>query len=402
MLRASRSALILLASATLAQVGSSAVLQGVSVLAVFLRPILHLSLTAMGGLTAAMAVGTMLGLLAWGSLVDRWGPRRLMLLGTPAVVLIALALALGVSFLPLLIGLAVLGVALAAIPSGGSRAIFETFSGGQRGTAMGIRQAGVPVGAAMSAAAIPLLAPAIGPFGVFWAMAGVIAVFSMPFMFLSPRAAMIHTAGARLGELIPAIPVWALGAVLAAGQYVPVAFLIVDLHDRLGFSLVRAGLALAVVQVAGAVTRVGLGRLSDRRPDHRYPYVALAALLAALSAGGLAAMGAGTPDWLPFVAALGLGAGGAGWNALQLTWAGERVPPSRAGQSMSWCGAAVFLGAAIFPPLAGFVSDQTGRLAVMWVGLAGLLALAALATWWVGSREGPRPEPVPAMPSAQG
>lgn len=377
-------------------------LQGVSVLAVFLRPVLHLSLTAMGGLTAAIAVGTMLGLLLWGSLVDRWGPRRLMVFGIPCVVLITLWLATGVSFLPLLIGLALLGMALAAIPSGGSRAIFETFSGGQRGTAMGIRQAGVPLGAALSAALIPLLAPAVGPFPVFAAMAGVIAVFGMPFLFLSPRTAMIHTVGARLGELIPAIPVWALGTVLAAGQYVPVAFLIVDLHDRLGFSLVTAGLALAVVQVAGAVTRVGLGQLSDQRPHHRYPYVAAAASLAALSAASLAAMGAGTPNWLPFLAAIALGAGGAGWNALQLTWAGERVPPGRAGQSMSWCGAAVFLGAAIFPPLAGFVSDHTGSLVAMWIGLAGLLAVAAIATWWVGAGEDSHPLPMSALPSAPG
>ncbi|MHB1841678.1 MAG: MFS transporter [Sulfobacillus sp.] len=388
MLKATRPALILLASATLAQLGSSAVLQGVSVLAVFLRPALHLSLTAMGSLTAAIAVGTMLGLLLWGSLVDRWGPRRLMVFGLPAVVLVALWLASGLSFLLLVAGLALLGVALAAIPSGGSRAIFETFPGAQRGTAMGIRQAGVPLGAALSAAVIPLLAPALGPFPVFAVMAGLIALFGMPFLFLSPKRAMIHTVGARLGELVPAIPVWALGTVLAAGQYVPVAFLIVDLHDRLAFSLVTAGLALAVVQVAGAVTRVGLGRLSDQRPHHRYPYVAAAALLAALSAASLAAMGAGTPSWLPFVAAAGLGAGGAGWNALQLTWAGERVPPNRAGQSMSWCGAAVFLGAAIFPPLAGFVSDHTGSFVLMWIGLAGLLAVASAATWWVGSAEG--------------
>ena len=387
MRRLSRPALILLASATLAQLGSSAVQQGVSVLAVFLRPVLHLSLTAMGGLTAATSLGMMLGLLGWGSLVDRWGPRRLMLVGVPAVAAIALFLSLGASYLPLLVALGLLGVALAAIPSGGSRAIFEAFPGAQRGTAMGIRQAGVPLGAALSATFIPLLAPAVGPFAVFIVMAAAITLLATPFLLASPAAAMVHSEGARLGELVPAIPVWALGVLLAAGQYVPVAFLIVDLHDRLGFTLVTAGLALAVVQLSGAVTRVALGRLSDRRRGHRYPFVALAALLAAAAALLLALLGPGSPAWLAFLAALGLGAGGAGWNALQLTWAGERVPARRAGQAMSWCGAAVFVGATVFPPLAGYVSDHSGSLAVMWLWLAALLAVSAALTWWVGRRE---------------
>lgn len=360
-------------------------------LAVFLRPVLHLSLTAMGGLTAATSLGMMLGLLGWGSLVDRWGPRRLMLVGVPGVVAITLVLSLGATYLPLLLALGLLGVALAAIPSGGSRAIFEAFPAPQRGMAMGIRQAGVPLGAALSASAIPLLAPTLGPFPVFVVMAAVITLLATPFLFVSPAAAIIHSTGARLGELAPALPVWTLGVALAAGQYVPVAFLIVDLHQRLGFSLVSAGVALAVVQVAGAVTRVALGRLSDRRRGHRHPFVAMAALVAASASLLLALLGPGSAAWLAFLAALGLGTGGAGWNALQLTWAGERVPAARAGQSMSWCGAAVFLGATAFPPLAGYVSDQTGHLSVMWLGLAGLLAAAAVATWIVGAAEGPLP-----------
>lgn len=369
----------LLALATLSQVGMSFCQQGVAVLAVFVRQDLHLTLAEMGLLVSAMSLGVVTGQILSGLVIDGPGPRAVLLWGTILAVVLAAILSLASTFAFWLVGLGLLGVALASVPSSGTRTIFSAFDARLRGLVMGIRQTGVPVGSALAAALLPLLALSLGLHRVWFVMAAFIFVTGTLFLLAMPpwRRPVARRAGS--GSLAGMWGPMALALILVSGQYSALAFMITNLHVREGWSLGAAGLGLALIQVGGGMGRVGFGWWSDRM-HRRGPVIAGLGLLASLMAFFVARLphGAAVVVIIPVLWLLGVG--GVGWNGLVLTWAGERVGTMRAGQAMSWTGSAAFLGSALYPPLFGAVVDRTHDFAIAWTGLGiWLLVGSALA-----------------------
>ena len=58
--------------------------------------------------------------------------------------------------------LLVVGAGYSTVQPGGSKSVASWFDGSRRGTAMGIRQAGLPLGAALASATLPLIGAAFG------------------------------------------------------------------------------------------------------------------------------------------------------------------------------------------------------------------------------------------------
>ena len=375
---------LFLSLATLSQAGASLSQQGVAVLAVFFRAALHLSFSQMGALVSAISLGMMVGLTAAGVLVDRIGPRWLLAVGGLWAVLAGAGVARVHGYGPLLAGLFVVGMGLGAIPSAGTRAVFDAFAGRARGMVMGIRQTGVPLGAAAGAVAIPLLVPGLGTGGVFFAIAALVLASAWAFGMAIRRPGAGSAPAARLPGLSwlrPAIGPMAVGMMLVAAQYSVLTFTIADLTTRHGWTVAAAGLGLALVQVGGGFGRVGLGWVSDRRGGRRPDVILVAAGLAALASLAFGWAPASAPTAVLLVILVLMGIGAVGWNALVLTWSGERVPAWGAGQAMSWTGSAVFLGSALYPPAFGWVLDRTGHFAwafsalALWLAMAGALIL---------------------------
>jgi MFS family permease len=368
-----------LAVATASQTASSIVQQGVAVLAVFVRAAEHLSLSQMGLVTSAMSLGVVAGMVLGGPQVDRRGPRAVLGVGTVWTALMATILAVTRGFPMLLGGLLLLGVGIAAYPASGTRAIFDAFTGRRRGFVMGIRQTGVPLGAALAAAVLPPLALYWGTSGIFLADALVLLAGGLPFALMMPPG-RTTAGGAPPGrswrELRGAAGPLAAAALLVAGQYVALAFTITDLHRVHGWTLAAAGIGLALVQVGGGVGRIGLGWWSDRRGGRRPPAILLAAAIGAAGAFVLGLLPRDVPGIVLGLVLFLFGIGAVGWNGLTLTWAGERVPSTRSGQAMSLTGSVVFLGSAVYPPLFGWVVDVSGQFRLAWWLLAALLAVA--------------------------
>jgi MFS family permease len=380
---------ILLALATLSQAGASLSQQGVAVLAVFFRADFHLSFSAMGGLVSATSLGMVAGLTVSGLLVDRVGPRWLLLGGGAWALAAATAVAAARSYEPLVLALFVMGIGLGAMPSAGTRAVFDAFRGRARGLVMGIRQTGVPIGAAVAAVAIPLEVAGLGTGGMFIAIGVLVLVTAWAFSgavppFEAPTGSLAKPGG--LGWLRPARGPMLVGMMLVAAQYSVLTFTITDLHTRHGWPLAAAGLGLALVQVGGGVGRIGLGWWSDRLGQRRAPVIVFAAVVGALSAVMFGWAPAGTPAVLLAALMIPLGVGAVGWNALVLTWAGERVPASGAGQAMSWTGSAVFLGSSVYPPLFGWLLDRTGHYSLAFSTLGLWILMAAGLVLWVERR----------------
>src|SRR5689334_7874219 len=130
----------------------------------FLIPLLHtvqgLPLVQAGLLAAAPNLGMVLTLVAWGAAADRWGERRVLVLGLLVTVLAVLAAMLVQGYAALGVALLVAGMGAASTNAASGRVVVGWFPKERRGLAMGIRQACQPLGTAIAALAVPpLVAP---------------------------------------------------------------------------------------------------------------------------------------------------------------------------------------------------------------------------------------------------
>lgn len=380
-----------LAGATLTQIGASFAQQGLAILAFAMGAADHMGLVGTGILAAAVTLGMAVSMLPSGAAADRLGISGTALVGGFGVAV----LLWGVHWIvpgsvPLLVAsLAAVGVFTALVPMSGSRAVILAFPSHVRGIAMGIRQAGVTVGAALAAAVLPRLAGT-------WGLEGTLSGMGLPAFVFAAILALASwwalsrdgtdrgraTARPAVGDLVRAMqgafPVAVVGGLLSAGQYVTLAYLIPFLHTG-GESILVAGLVLSLIQVGGTVGRILFGAVSDKNGGERGVVVAWIAVLGCL---GLIAVpvsvSLGAPQWLLDVLAVVLGFGIVGWNALCLTWGAERADRQVQGTAMGMVGAVIFVGATVWPPVFGAVVAAFHSYEAAWVLIAFLYAVAAV------------------------
>lgn len=371
--------------AFLSQTGMSFVQQGLVILGSFFAVTFHLSMAQIGLITTALSLGVMVSMVFVGMAVDRFGPRVLLFWGTVLMTGLALLFARVKTFGVLLPILFVMGITLAIVPSAGTKAVFSAFAGRPRGMVMGIRQTGVPIGAAIAAFALPQLVP-------HWGLHGVYFLFAAGLLVTGWLFASVMQPGQRQTTRVNHAPMqrehWhhllrpALVALfMVSGQYILLTYSITDLRTVHHVSLAAAGTILALSQIGGGLGRIVLGQWSDRLGGRRAPILSLTAVTGACLAFVVGILPAATPVWFLFILWLLFGFAAVGWNALALTWAGESVPPTHSGFAMSLTGSVVFLGSSIFSPIFGLVVDATHRLAVGWWMLAVLLLIAATIAW---------------------
>lgn len=374
--------------ALLSQVAGSFVQQGIAVLGVFFAGQFHLSLAVMGTVVSSNALGMMVGFTFTGSLADRWGPRKVLALGAVAMVLATCLTAVSEGFAMLLASLFILGVFTSVIPSAGSKSVFMAFSGRPRGLPMAIRQTGVPLGSAISAFVLPVLAYQLGFKPLFFSMAGMLLIFQWLFAWFIPGTPMpsarpVDRVKVSWREAMGPIWIPAVVAILmAAGQYDVLTFSIPDLHSHHGVSLATAGIVLAAAQVGGGLARIFFGTLSDRIGGHRARLLFWIGLLAALFSAVVAVLPQHMPAWILIPLWFVWGVGTVGWNALVIVWVGERVDPARSGWAMSLTASIVFVGAVGYPPLFGWVVDTSHQFFWGWMMMAAIMAVAAGVCRW--------------------
>ncbi len=378
---------LLLTLATAAQVGMSTMQQGVAVLSYALGAPLALSLAQTGTLVSATSIGVMLAMFFGGILIDRYGVRPVLLFASLVTVLGGATIASQTSYVGLALSLTATGFGLGALPIAGARVIFDGFAGASRGLAMGIRQTGVPLGAAIAAATLPSLAQIYSPRAPWLWLALIAAALNLVLAAAAPAAPRVPPAdrpplGGDLRRIaLPAL----LAFMLASGQYGLLTYTVVSAPG--GASPASAGILLAIAQLGGAAGRVGFGQLSDRLRS-RPPVVAVAAGLGALGIALATHLGA-VPFAVRGLAFFVAGAGAIGWNALVLTWGGERVSGGRSGQAIGLIGTSVFAGSAVWPPLLGLLA-QSGGFPVAWYALSALIAGAAILAFAAGTSRASR------------
>lgn len=376
--------------ATLAQAGMTYVHQGVVVIGIFFVAAYHLTLAQMGLVVSFVSLGWMCSSVFTGILVDRFGAKIVLIYGT-VLMSIAAGLISFTSTLVLICALLfVIGLGVSSVSLGGSITVMTAWSPEERGLPMGIRQMGVPVGSMVAALSLPTLAALVGLRSLFLIFALELLILGMSFAWTLPRmpprqGPAVRAAGGLRGDLKRVIVPCGAGFLLAWGQYVLLTFTIPMLHTIGGVSVALAGVVLAMAQVGGGIARIGLGALADRlHGRHDLVLVATSA-----TATALAVLVAVLPMRLPFFVLIALwfvmGIAMVGWNALLITWSGERVRNGNTGAAMGFATSFVLLGAIVTAPVIGLVIQTTGKYADAWLLLAAILFVATLVVWF-GSR----------------
>jgi sugar phosphate permease len=351
---------VVLATGTLAQASYSAILLGVSVILPALRARYGLSLAEVGVLLAAPGVGSMLSFLAWGLAADRFGERLVapLGLGVAAAALFAAGRSAGFGALVLLLGLA--GLAGAAVNAASGRAVMHWFGARERGLALGIRQAAIPIGGAAAAFGLPAVVAAGGTrAGIDVLAAACLAGALLAAVLLrDPPASALEEADAEPTAPLRDRRVWQLltaSPLLLFPQVAVFGYAVLFLHDERGLSPAGAARVLAAVQVLGIAGRIGAGRWSDGAGSRIGPLRAIAAASAVLALGTGAAVGAPLPLLVPVLVAGGVAA--MSWNGLSFTAAAELAGRARSGAAIGLQQTSLAVGGAVLPlAFAGLVA----------------------------------------------
>ena len=379
-----------LAIATLAQTALATIHMGIPTVVPLIQEELGLSLTEVGILISMVNVGVVAAVLAAGKAADRYGERRIIGYGTASCGVLVLAVHLTDGFLGLLVVFLLLGVPVATGTPAGSKAVAGWFPDRERGTAMGIRQTGIPVGGTIGALALPALGLA---FGWRWALSlvGVVTIVTGVLVLLCyrepdrPRVAGAAAPAGGLKEIVHRTDIWAVtiyAAVLAGCQWCYVSYIELYLTEDMFYRLVFAAQLLAVGQIFAGAGRIGFGIVSDRLFfGRRVPVLVMLGVLGAGAGLATAFLSPGMPAWLVAVVVSLLGLGTMSWQGLYLALVSKIVGPGVAGVAIGMTNTVVFVGVVVLPPIFGFIADQTQSYEMAWTAMAVAIALPLPFLW---------------------
>ncbi len=328
---------LILTAGTLSATSLSAVQIGISAITPELRTHYGLSLGQIGLLLGATNAGMTLTLLGWGIVSDRIGERRAIVIGLTGAALSLIAAATASGFAALVAALVATGAFGASVNSASGRAVMHWFGPEERGLALGIRQAAIPIGGFAGAVALPALVSAGGVRAAFVALAVNALVWAALAGLVLRERRLDEEIAEQFVSPLRDLRMWLLcsaSAFVLAGQLAIMGFVVLFLHDARGFSTAHAALVLAAVQIGGVVVRVAVGRRSDRE-GRRVPLFRKLGTTLALALGAAAALVHGPIAVLvPVLVVAGIL--GMSWNGLSFTAAAEAAGPRRSGAAIGF------------------------------------------------------------------
>jgi len=380
---------VILLVGVLCQTGVSIPGQGIPTLGYFLQNEMSLSRAEIGMFATAIACGQMLSGVVSGWLADRVGVRRLLLAGQVLIGIFVILMAFSPTFSLALLALVPVGLGSGMVNPAISKAIMYWFAPRTRGTAMSVKQTGVPIGGALSAATLPSVAIAFGwragviALGLAIVVAGVVSyVLYREYPEPAKPAGTTRRAGSRevlrLLTRRDVLIASALSAPLVAIQFSVVTYFLLYLKEELAFPVVAAGMFLSLTHLTGIGGRIFWGVISDYvfGGDRRRTMLVITALIAAVTIA-VAALPVGAPAWLVAALAVGLGGTIISWHGVYITQIGELAGKELSGTTTGFSLTVTQIGIIAGPPFFGYLVDQSGSYRLAWVLMAGFAALSA-------------------------
>ena len=242
--------------------------RSMSLLAPFIRSGLHLDEGQFGYVVGAMMAGTLLVVLPVGGLIDRLNARSAFPIILVSVGMAFFLVSLQGSFFGLLAALFILGLTRAGIIPLVNRVIMERFDRTQRGTALGIIYAAVPLGGFLGAIVLPALGKCID-WNTGYRVLGLMALLGgLLGPGLIPKDGTVRPIRHPFRDLALLRSRAFLILAIAYGFYAlslsADVFVTLFLVDVVKISALAAGFFFGLIQLTGVGGRVCWGILADR------------------------------------------------------------------------------------------------------------------------------------------
>ena len=381
----------MLAAGTLAQASFSASSVGLPALGPALKSEYRLTLGETGVVLAAIGIGMLFTLLPWGLVADRVAEQWVIttgLTGAAALLVVASTTHGFGTVTGTLVGVGALG---ASVNAASGRAIMAWFPASELGLALGIRQTAIPIGAAIGAGFLPVLASADGTrlaFIFLGAACATGAVIAAVFIRTGAPEEPEHDA---LSGPVRDPRMWLLGSstgLYLVAQIAIISFVVLFLHEHRGVSTHAAALVLVLIYVLAVAARIGSGTISDRLGNRLLPLRTIGIALTVFTASVAAATDAPLALLIPlFVVA---GTLSMSWNGLAYAAAAEAAGSARTGAALGFQQTLLGVVVAGAPPIFAAVAEHSWRLAFVLAAAAPGVGVLILRTLREPARS-PRP-----------
>jgi sugar phosphate permease len=362
---------------------------GINTLAPFYQDELGLSRAQVGLFFSGFYLAMTGASFGAGWLADRWGVRKTTLQGHVFTGLCTMAAGFAPSFGWALASFFLAGLGYSFLNPASTKGVMIWFHRGERATAMGIKQTGVPAGGFLTALLAAPLVLLIGWRGALIALGIVNVLFGFVFSWLwrdpanefdtsrqEERAPIETKEALNAGGFLPA----SFGtALFLIGQMALITYLPLYLKESMGFSAYWASQALAVAQGGAMIGRVGWGVASDKVFGGRRKIVLIIiGVFSVVLMGALSVINRDAPVYLLLLIIFLLGLCIIGYQGVSYTLISELAGTQRTGTAMGLMITINAAAATLGTPLFGYIVDQTGSYAVAWQTLAAAIALGCV------------------------
>ncbi|HHI3607608.1 TPA: MFS transporter [Bacillus anthracis] len=382
---------VMLIVATIAQTTATLITYGVGVFALFWKEEYALTNMESGLLVSVVNVGPLFCMLFVGRLLDQYNEKILIsissfLLGSSLLLTNIVSRFNGLLFVLLLIGMF-----YSVSQPGGSKVILKWFPKENRGLAMGIRQAGIPIGGALAGVLIPFLTVqynmtyAINSIACICIIGGVLFFVFYKEPYVQEEARKGHIKISFWMELKVVIckkelyPIYITGICMISLQMVLVGHFMKFLAGEQSITSIVAGTVFSVMFFSGMIGRIALAAISDvfYKGNRRIPlFIAVCAsigliLLLVMNIHTI------TSGVLYSVSAL-LGFFSIGWFSLFIAEVAELASEESVGITVSVALTLNQIAIIVAPVLFGYIVDEKGY---AWLCIVVLLSISAVSLY---------------------
>ena len=347
---------------------------------------------AQGGLLMSLfALPGIIVSIPAGMLADRYGQRVICLVSFSLAIAGTAIVATGNSLPILILGRLVTGVGAMTLMVLGPQLLGQWFRGREMGIAMGVFNAGFPLGTILSLNFLAMAGESLGWRASIWFSAGIpivaLVLFALLFT-LAPRRiqrAPPRTEGFFRGIRLAGIPIWIVGAamMLFNATIISLFTFTPDFLQTTGYSVASAGFVTSAVMWTAVVVSPIIGYVIDKI-DRKLAIIAIGGIALAV----LVLLVPTATGWI-LVLMLLIGVAQTLVPTPLFALPPEVTSPERLGLGFGIMSTCLNLGTVLGPSTVGLVRDVTGSYQASYTlmgGFAFLIALTMIILSWMRSQ----------------
>ncbi|WP_242261550.1 MFS transporter [Bacillus cereus group sp. BfR-BA-01453] len=384
---------VMLIVATIAQTTATLITYGIGVFALFWKEEYALTNTESGLLVSVLNVGPLFCMLFVGRLLDQYNEKILISISSFLLGSSLLLTNIVNGFNGLLFVLLLIGMFYSVSQPGGSKVILKWFRKENRGLAMGIRQAGIPIGGALAGVLIPFLTIqynmtyAINSIACICIIGGLLFFMFYKEPYVEEEARKGHIKISFWMELKVVIckkelsPIYITGICMISLQMVLVGHFMKFLAGEQSITSIVAGTVFSVMFFSGMIGRIALATISDVLYKGNRRILLFIAVCASIGLILLLVMNIHTitSGILYSVSAL-LGFFSIGWFSLFIAEVAELASEEFVGITVSVALTINQIAIIIAPVLFGYIVDEKGY-TYAWLCIVVLLSISAVSLY---------------------